>query len=108
MNGKRPLTRSEAVRLRRKREEERALVTRSLERPARAPRPAPLLITRNVTVDAATVRCGSGASTPCASPAEGARWLASAFVFPRGFVRWRALFCLDRPDVQNQRRNDDW
>ncbi len=51
MSRKKPVTRSQAVRQRRKREEERALVTRSMES-----RRVPLRISRNVTVDAATVR----------------------------------------------------
>ena len=55
MNDKKPLTRAEIVRQRRKQEEARQLATPSVPVQKRIPTP-PSVTTRNVTVDAATVR----------------------------------------------------
>lgn len=92
MSEKKPLNRAEEVRQRRKRDEERALVTQSMERRTRRAVTPPPVTTRNVSVDAATVR-----STP--KPARQYQAVAAASAtgrlhapaMPRIRVGWRLL-----------------
>ncbi|MBV6396647.1 MAG: Cell division protein FtsQ [Anaerolineales bacterium] len=90
MSEKKNLPRSEEVRQRRKRAEERALVTHSMDRRTR--RTPPPSVTRNVSVDAATVRSTSRPvrqyQAVIAAPAAG-RLHAPAM--PRIRVGWRLL-----------------
>jgi len=73
---KKPLTHSEIVRQRRKRDDERRLVSQSLDRPTRRPAPPPVT-TRNVSVDASTVR-----AKPRPKPARQYQAIAAAPIAP--------------------------
>ena len=92
MSEKKPLNRAEEVRQRRKRAEQQTLVTQSMERRTRRAVTPPPVTTRNVSVDAATVR-----SNP--KPARQYQALAAATVarrlqvpaMPRIRVGWRLL-----------------
>ncbi len=94
MSPRKTPTRAEAVRQRRKREDERRLVTQSLERPTRrrtaAPTPPPA-VTRNVSVDAATVRAAPRQTRQYEAMAAAPVRSLQAPAMPRIRIGWRML-----------------
>jgi hypothetical protein len=89
---KKPSTRADAVRQRRKRDDERRLVVQTLERPTRR-RTAPPATARNISVDAATVRtppkAGRRYDALAAAPVRSLH--LPAIAIPRVRVGWRLL-----------------
>lgn len=89
MSEKKPLSRAEEVRQRRKRAEEQALVTQSMERRTR--RAATPVTTRRVSVDAATVRSSAKPARQYQALAASVTGRLQAPSLPRIRMGWRLL-----------------